>query len=270
MKLIDIHAHLDFKDFDADRTAVIDRLREAECGVINVGVDIPTSRAVVRLAEENKMMWATVGFHPADPEAQTEPTEADWQELEKLASHEKVVAIGECGLEKRGGRWEGGGEQIQKAKFERQVDLAQRVGKPLMIHCREAYDDLLEICKLRPSRSNLRANIHFFAGDLEQAKAFLDLGFTLSFTGVITFPVKSPDGDHGASTHDVIKNLPLNKIMAETDSPFVAPVPYRGKRNEPLYVREVVQKIAEIKNLPLPEVEAALLKNAIAFLGNVC
>lgn len=273
MKLIDIHAHLDFKDYDADRAEVIRRAREAECGVINVGVDLETSKAVIKLAEENELMWATVGLHPTDADEQgsTLLTDELWQELEKLAGHEKVVAIGECGLDyfkRGGGSLEVGMKEKQKEIFEKQIGIALKVDKPLMIHCRDArpteqsfgraYDELLGVLKLHASSSKLRANIHFFAGNLEQAKQFLDLGFTLSFTGVITF------------THDydeVVKFAPLDKILAETDSPFVAPVPYRGKRNEPLYVAEVVKKIAEIKGLPLEEVQAAVLRNAIAFIG---
>lgn len=260
MKLIDIHAHLDFKDYDADRAEVIKRTREAECGVINVGVDLETSKAVVKLAEENEMMWATVGLHPQDAGALSE---SEWQELEKLAAHDKVVAIGECGLDyfrltEKAGNSIAEQQEKQKAIFEKQIELAIRLDKPLMLHVREAYEDVLEILKRSPLS---RGNAHFFAGNVEQAKQFLELGFTLSFTGVITF---ARDYD------EVIKLVPLDKLMAETDSPFVAPVPYRGKRNEPLYVSEVVKRVAEIKDLPLPEVSQALLKNAIAFIGDLC
>lgn len=259
MKLFDIHAHLDFKDYDADRAEVIRRTRQAECGVINVGVDLATSRAVIKLAEENDLMWATVGIHPT--EYQGFPSVENWAELEKLATHDKVVAIGECGLEKRGGRVEGEAWRKQIETFERQIEIAKKINKPLMIHCREAYSEVLGILKLHASNFNLRANIHCFTGNWEQAKKFLDPGFTISFTGIITFTQQYDE---------VVKMIPLEKIMAETDSPFLAPVPYRGQRNEPLYVAEVVKKIAEIKGLPFEEAEQKLLNNALAFARRLC
>jgi TatD DNase family protein len=260
MKLIDIHAHLDFKDYDADRAEVIKQTREAECGVVNVGVDLVTSNAVIKLAEENELMWATVGAHPQDA---GEMSEDNWQELEKLAAHDKVVAIGECGLDyfrltEKAGNSIAEQKEKQKAIFEKQIELAVRLDKPLMLHVRDAYDDVLETLKRFPAA---RGNAHCFTGNVEQAKHFLDLGFTISLTGIITF------------THDydeMVRFVPLDKLMAETDSPLLAPVPYRGKRNEPLYVSEVVKRIAEIKSLPLEEVQAAVLRNAIAFIGDLC
>lgn len=260
MKLIDLHAHLDFKDYDADRAEVIKRTREAECGVINVGVDLETSKAVVKLAEENELMWATVGAHPQDA---GELSENDWQELEKLAAHDKVVAIGECGLDyfrlsEQAGDSMAQQKEKQRQVFEKQIELAVRLDKPLMLHVREAYDDVLEILKRFPLA---RGNAHCFTGNWEQAKRFLDLGFSLSFTGIITF---------ARDYNEVVARVPLDKIMAETDAPLLAPVPYRGKRNEPLYVAEVVKKIAEIKGLPLSEASAILLRNAIAFIGDLC
>jgi len=253
MNLIDIHAHLDFKDYDADRAEVIKRTQEAECGVINVGVDLETNKAVIKLAEENDLMWATVGAHPQNA---AELSGADWQELTKLAAHDKVVAIGECGLdyfcldENVQGPALNQVKEKQRKIFEKQIELAVQLDKPLMLHIREAYDDVLEILKRFPAA---RGNAHFFAGNWEQTQKFLGLGFTLSFTGVITF---------ARNYDEVIKSVPLDKIMAETDSPFVAPIPYRGQRNEPLYVAEVVKKIAEIKGLRPEVVTDQLLKNA--------
>jgi TatD DNase family protein len=175
----------------------------------------------------------------------------------------KVVGIGECGLDYY--RMEEGSIAQQKTAFIEQIELANEFGKPLMLHIRNnqkqelitgkesipnAYMDALNILK---KYSKVKGDVHFFAGSPAEAQAFLDFGFTLSFTGVITF------------THDydeVIKNTPLEMILSETDSPYVAPVPYRGKRNEPSYVKEVVKKIAEIKNLPEAEVAQALIRNA--------
>jgi TatD DNase family protein len=174
----------------------------------------------------------------------------------ELLKDPKVVAIGECGLD----YYRCTEESItkQKENFIAQVELANEFNKPLMLHIRNnpddkmhnAYSDTLSLLK---EYAKVKGDVHFFAGIWEEAKNFLDFGFTLSFTGVITF------------THDydeVIRNTPLDMIMTETDSPYVAPVPYRGKRNEPLYVKEVVKKIAEIKNLPETEVAEAIIKNA--------
>ncbi len=250
MNLIDIHAHLNFPDYDQDREAVIKRTVEAGCGVINVGTDLKTSGEVVALAQITPEFWAAVGIHP---HAETKPSEAEWLELGRLAAEEKVVAIGECGLDyftRGGGALSLEAKQTQKEIFERQLVLAQEVGKPAMLHIREAYNETLEILKLYPGA---RAHAHFFAGDWELAQKFLDRGITLSVTGVITFATQYDE---------VIKNVPLEMIMAETDAPYVAPAPYRGERNEPLYVAAVIKKIAELKGLPFEEVNQALLANA--------
>jgi len=252
MNLIDIHAHLNFSDYDADRAAVIARTVAAECGVINVGTDLATSRAVVKLAEENDLMWATVGVHPHDAEG-----EINWPELEKLAAHKKVVAIGECGLEINPKHEAPNPKQIEKQKeiFAKQIELALAVQKPLMIHCRGAYLELLDflVSDFDIRNSDLVANLHFFAGTVAQAKQFLDLGWTLSFTGVITF----------ANSYDeVIKFAPLDRIMAETDAPFVSPAPHRGRRNEPLFVAEVIKRLAELKGVSSEQMAAQSLATA--------
>ena len=239
MHLIDIHAHLNFPEYDGDRGEVIKRIREAEIGVINVGTDLKTSREVIKLAEENDNLWATVGIHPHGCQGDT--LTVDWGELDKLARQPKVVAIGECGLDYF--RLKDNDEAIkqkQRELFVKQIELAQKVGKPLMLHIRETYDEVLEILEKYPA---VRAHAHFFAGNSEQLQKFLTRGDTVSFTGVITF------------THDydeLIKQVPLDRLMAETDSPYVAPVPNRGRRNEPLYVREVAARLAELKGI-LPE-----------------
>ena len=236
MNLIDIHTHLNFPQFAEDREEVIKRAREVGVRMINVGTDLATSREVVALAEKcPSEMWATVGIHPTDI------GDISWDELEHLAQNKKVVAIGECGLDYF--HVKDVAERQQQAEvFEKQIDMAQRVGKPLMIHCRDAYDDLLAVLKNFPQ---VTGNVHFFAGDWPTAKKFLALGFTLSFTGAITF----------ASNYDeVIKNLPLESLLIETDCPFVAPVPHRGQRNEPSYVVEVAKRVALLKGISLEEV----------------
>jgi TatD DNase family protein len=254
MHLIDIHAHLNFPEYDGDRGEVIKRIGEAEIGVINVGTDLKTSRAVIKLAEENDNMWATVGIHPstalgAGPHAVLEET--DFAELEQLARQPKVVAIGECGLDYF--RLKDDDEAIkqkQRELFIKQIELAQKVNKPLMLHIRECYDEVLEILNKYPA---VRAHAHFFAGNSEQLQRFLTRGDTISFTGVITF---TRDYD------ELIKQVPLDFLMAETDSPYVAPVPNRGRRNEPLYVREVVVRLAELKGISPEALAQQTLHNA--------
>ncbi|MEK7553039.1 MAG: TatD family hydrolase, partial [Patescibacteria group bacterium] len=255
MKLIDIHAHLQFPEFDEDRERVIGRARAAGIGVINVGTDLETSQAAVALAEANPEMWATVGLHPTDLPAPSEVANI-LSELTKLASQPKVVAIGECGLDTREPKFdlssESGRRQVEI--FERQIELAIKVKKPLMLHIRRAYDEVLGVLSnFKNQAVDLRANVHFFAGDWSTASQFLDRGFSLSFTGVITFPPKA--GQPRADAEEVIKKLPLDRLMVETDCPFVAPVPQRGRRNEPVYVEEVVKQLAILRHLPPAAIE---------------
>ena len=271
-KYIDIHSHVNFKIFDEDRDAVIERAFENDTWVINVGTQVDTSKKAIELAHKYENgIYAIIGLHPIHTDASFH----DKQELgeeggeftsrgeifdkdiyRELLKDEKVVAIGECGLD----YFHLNEESISKQKeaFVAQIEIANEVNKPLMLHIRNnpkdkthnAYFDSLELLK---KYSKVKGDVHFFAGELEEAKAFLDFGFTLSFTGVITF------------THDydeVIKNTPLDMIMSETDAPYVSPVPYRGKRNEPAYVKEVVKKIAEIKGLGEAEVAEAIIANA--------
>lgn len=246
MKLayIDIHAHLNFPEYDADRPAVIARTKEHGVGVINIGTDRKTSAEVIKLAEENENMWAAIGTHPHEV-----TTEFDYDFFKSLAIHPKVVAIGECGLD----YFKVEDEEIklkQQELFKQQIKLAKEAGKPLMLHIRDTYDEVLKILEQEDAGP---AHAHFFVGNQEMVKRFLDRGDTVSFTGVITF------------THDydeVVKNTPLDKIMTETDAPYVAPVPYRGKRNEPVHVVEVVRTIANLKNLPIEEVRKNTLANA--------
>ncbi len=245
MNLIDIHAHLNFPDYDHDLEAVIKKMEEVGCGVINVGTGLQTSREVVNLTNHQNF-WASIGVHPQEI---NQLDENDWQELKELAKHKRVAAIGECGLDYF--RLSNPGDKLsQRELFLRQIDLALQVNKPLMLHVREAYDDVLSILR---SFSGVAGNVHFFSGDIKQAQQFLDLNFTLSFTGVITF------------THDydeVIKFVPSESLLAETDAPYVAPVPYRGKRNEPVYVERVIKRLAEIRGLSPEEMAEIVLTNA--------
>jgi TatD DNase family protein len=276
-KYIDIHSHVNFKAFDDDRDEVLKRALDNDTWVINVGTQIDTSRKAVEIAHQYKEgVYAIVGLHPIH----TGASYHDEKELGEggkeftsrgevfnkntyleLAKDPKVVGIGECGLDYF--RCDVESIEKQKKAFIEQIELANTVNKPLMLHIRnnpkdkthDAYVDSLELLK---KYAKVKGDVHFFAGNTEDAKSFLDLGFTLSFTGVITF---TSDYD------EVIRNTPLNMIMSETDSPYVTPVPYRGKRNEPLYVSEVVKKIALIKGLPEDEVGQAIISNAKRVFG---
>ncbi|MEN9614093.1 MAG: hypothetical protein RLZZ347_400 [Candidatus Parcubacteria bacterium] len=277
IKYIDIHSHPHFESFNTDQKEMLVRMREAGVATIAVGTDLATSKHAVALAESEDGVWATVGLHPDDKHDEVFDVEA----FEKLLTHPKVVAIGECGLDYARlpsyddcspigiGRLptDVGEQEREKSRqrqiFLAQIALAQKYDKPLMLHCREhlknsfgagqAYHDMLAILREASKVKALRGNAHFFAGTLEIARALLDLGFTLSFTGVITF---------ARQYDEVIRAIPLDRIHAETDAPFVSPVPYRGKRNEPAYVVEVVKKLAEIRGESLEVFQKALIQNA--------
>ncbi|MEK7583183.1 MAG: TatD family hydrolase [Patescibacteria group bacterium] len=264
MKFIDIHAHVQFAAYDADRDEVVARAREAGVGMINVGTQQDTSKTAVELAHAYPdIAWATVALHPVHTsksyhdkkeigeggEEFTSRGEVfDYDFYKKLGADPKVIGIGECGLDYY--RLTDETKAKQQETFIKHIELANELKKPLMLHIRQAYEDALDILQ---KHAKIRGDVHFFAGEWITAKKFLDLGFTLSFTGVITF------------THDyneVVKNTPLDMILAETDSPYITPEPLRGKRNEPANVKYVVQRIAELKNLPLEEVEKAVVANA--------
>lgn len=240
-KLVDIHCHLDFKDFDNDREEVIKRALRENIWMINIGIDIKTSQKAIEIAEKYEGVFASIGLHPDEKE------NFNIDYYHQLAKHPKVVAIGECGIDLKTRNLN---LESQKDLFKKQIELALEVKKPLMIHCRDAHREVIEILK----KSKHYGNIHFFSGNWEQAQKYFDLGFTISFTGVITF---ARDYD------EVIRKAPLDKIMIETDAPFVAPVPFRGKRNEPFYVKEVAQKIAEIRNEPYEKIAEITTANAI-------
>jgi TatD DNase family protein len=254
MNIIDTHSHFNLSQFDIDRDEAITRMVEAGIGTICVGVDYPSSATALAIATTHADIWATVGVHPTHW-----ALDFDYDELKALAAHSRVVAIGECGLDYFREQ-ERGAKSEQKTLFASQIALARELDLPLMLHIRpeagtmDAYEDALAMLKeARTTWSTMRGTAHFFVGTIEIAKQFLDLGFHISFSGVITiFP------EYGA----VVAFVPIDRILSETDAPFAAPMPYRGKRNEPVYVVEVVKKIAEIKGLVLEEAQAQLFNNA--------
>ncbi|MHB0978245.1 MAG: TatD family hydrolase [Minisyncoccota bacterium] len=254
-KYFDIHSHLNFHDYDVDRDEVMKRLASTETATIVVGTDFESSKWAVEIADKYENVYACIGVHPVDdPKIVFEKFK-----FEELVKHPKVVAVGECGIDLFRIDKEKDFER-QKKLFIEQIEFAVEHDKPIMIHSRDAYDEVLEILEplIKLHGSKLRGNSHFFTGTLEQAKRYWAIGFTTSFTGVITF---ARDYD------EVIKNAPLNMIMSETDAPWVSPTPYRGKRNEPSYVSEVVKKIAEIRGEDLEVVRNALVTNALNMIG---
>jgi len=266
----DAHTHAHFAAFEDDWQGVIQRALAQNVWLINVGTQRDTSRGAVEVAHKYKEgVYAAVGLHPVHTEKSyhdskelgTEDTakeftsrgeEFDYDYYEKLAEDPKTVAIGECGLDYYRLGEETKGKQAEA--FLAQVDLAKEVKKPLMIHCRNAFDDLITILNEHKGfLNNPSGVIHFFTGTAEDAKKLIDLGFSFTFGGVVTF------------THDydeVIKMIPVDKILSETDAPYITPAPYRGKRNEPAYVIEVVKKLAELKGLSIEEMESQIFANA--------
>ncbi len=254
IKFIDIHGHVNFPEYDADREEAIKRANDAGVAMICVGTDVESSKSALELAKNHENMWVTVGIHPTE-----QAGDKTFSGLEELAKHSKVVAIGECGLD----YFHSKQEDIpkQKSLFIEQINLANQVNKPLMLHVRSgkngknAYQEAIEILK---TTAKVRANFHFFAGTIEDLKDVLDLNCTVSFTGVLTF---TRDYD------ELVKYAPIDRLMSETDCPFVAPAPFRGKRNEPAYVVEVVKAIARIRGEDEEKVADQLLLNAKLFFG---
>jgi len=256
MRLVDIHSHIQFSQYRDDREEVLARMRDKNVDSIVVGVDLKSSKEAVALAEQHDNLYASVGLHPNDVFKEDFNTE----EFGKLLENKNTVSVGECGLDYFRTEETKENKQKQKEVLEKHIELALKFDLPLMLHCRNAYDDLAEMLKQKKKEhgDKLRGNVHFFAGSWDAAQKFLDLGFTLSFTGVITF---TNDYD------EVIENMPIDMIMSETDCPFVAPVPHRGKRNEPSYVDSVVERIAEIKKQEVEKVTDIISNNVKRVFG---
>lgn len=250
-KYFDVHSHLNSTEYAKDIDEVVNRLKETETHTIVVGTDFESSKRAVELADKYNEIYACIGIHPIDSFTQN----SDISLFSELSKHPKVVAIGECGFDFFHADKSQDYER-QKILFLNQLEFAVACDKPVMIHARNAYEELIDT--LESYSGKLRGNIHFFAGSKEVAERIFILGFSISFTGVITF---THDYD------DVIKAAPLDRIMSETDSPFVAPIPYRGRRNEPSYVSEVVKAIARIRQEEEELVRTSLAQNAISMIG---
>ena len=234
MKLVDSHCHLDDKQFDPDRDEVIERARQAgveRMMAIGTGNGPPDLEAALRLARQHRFIYATIGVHPHDAAKATPETFAA---MEALAAETKLLAIGEIGLDYH---YDFSPRDVQRDVFVEQLKLAGRAGKPIVIHTREAWDDTLQALREHWSGSGI---IHCFGGGPTEARQALDLGFYLSFGGVLTFPKAD-------AVRDAARLTPEDRLLVETDAPYLAPVPKRGKRNEPAFMVETARRLAEVR-----------------------
>ena len=256
--MVDSHCHLDFPDYQADFESVLERTKLALEFVVNVGTDLKSSERALELAQQHSFVYAAVGVHPHEAATLTDST---IDRLRTLARNPRVVAIGECGLDYAG--FDGAADEAkkveQKSVFTEQLQVAAEAKLPIIIHCREAYDDVLTVLRAQPTPTS--GVVHCFLGNSEQAQAFLELGWYLSFTGIITFK------NAGEELLKVVRETPLERLLLETDAPFLTPVPYRGKRNEPAYVVEVAKKAAELKGISVEEIDKATTENARTLFG---
>lgn len=252
--LADSHAHLNMPEYEDDQAQVIQRAREQGVElIINIGISVSNSAQALASAQQYDQLYCTVGVHP---HAVGTLTESALNELERLAAHPGVVAVGEIGLDFYRRR---APEPIQEYWFRRQLELAQSLGKPVVIHNREATPATLAI--LQEYRHRLPGGVmHCFGGSYEEAQAFLEIGLDLSLSGVLTYPQAGP-------LREVVKKLPLERLLIETDAPYLSPQPRRGKRNEPAYLRYTAQTLADIKEMSLATIAQHTWDNTRRLFG---
>jgi TatD DNase family protein len=253
MMLIDSHAHIQGKEYAGEEAAVITRAREAGVQtIVAVGGagEMSSNTAAVALASSFPEVYATVGMHPHDAK---DVGDEEIDALRQLATNRKVIAVGETGLDYY---YNHSPRQIQRRVFTRFIHLARQTGLPIVVHEREAATEAAELLK-GEGGGTLLGVIHCFTGDYEAAVRYLNMGLNLSFTGIITF--KNAD-----ALREVVRKVPLDRLLVETDSPYLTPIPHRGKRNEPAYVRLVAECIARIKNIPVEEVASITTANTRA------
>lgn len=271
--MFDTHCHIQFNGFKDDYADVIKRCQEKGVILNAVGTQKDTSRAAVEFAEKYPSIYASIGLHPVhlfsthiDEEESkflSREEDFDYEYYKNLGKSPKVVAIGECGLDLYRLPPERTKEEIlakQKPTFIAQYKLAQELGLPMVIHVREAHEEMVEL--LSGLTDKIRGTIHCYTGNWHYAQKYLALGLNLGFTGVITFPPKKTAPEIQMSLLEVVEKCPLDRILIETDAPYLAPNLYRGKRCEPWMVEEVIKKIAELKGLSIEEVAAATTQNA--------
>jgi TatD DNase family protein len=251
--LFDSHAHIDDRKFNDDRDEVIARaLASGVTGILNAGADMFSSARAVELAEKYEMVYASVGIHPHDAK---DARESDYDKLAAWAVRPKVVAIGEIGLDYH---YDFSPREVQQAVFIRQLELAAAVGKPVIIHDRESHADILAIVKAHGK--GLTGVFHCFSGSLEMAREVMKLGFYVSLAGPVTF-------SNAHKLVDIAREVPLNRLLVETDSPYLTPQPHRGKRNEPAYVRLVAEAIAHHRGVDIESVAQVTTENTKKLFG---
>lgn len=252
-RIFDTHAHYDDDAFNEDRDQVIENIKEnGVIGVMNCGASMEGARQSVELANKHEMFYAAVGVHP---EHADELTDENLLELKELAKNPKVKAIGEIGLDYY---WEGNpSKEIQKGAFRRQMKLAEELGLPVVIHDREAHQDALNIMKEFP---NVTGVVHCFSGSVEFARECIKLGYYIGFTGVLTFK-------NAKKLVEVCKDISLDRMLVETDCPYMAPTPFRGKRNQSNYIENIINVMAEVKGLNGEEMNNILLNNTKSLFG---
>ncbi len=249
MELVDTHAHLDFPRFDKDRKEVIKRAIDGGVKIIvNIGSSMTSSRNSVELSRRYNEIYSVVGIHPHNADSFNLNVS---KKLKSLSENKKVVAIGEIGLDFH---YDNSPREKQKQAFRAQLRLAKSLDLPVVIHTRDADEETLEILK-EENADKIGGIMHCFASDKKMAREILDLGFYIAFGGLITFKNLN-------NLREVVKEVPINKILVETDAPYLTPDPYRGKRNEPLYVKYVAEKISEIKGLSKEEIAKKTTQNA--------
>jgi TatD DNase family protein len=248
--LFDTHVHLNADQFEDDCEDVIARAKEAGVTeMVVVGFDTKTIRKAMALVEKYDFLYAAVGWHPVDAIDMTDE-HLDW--IEELAAHPKVVAIGETGLDYH---WDKSPKDVQKEVFRKQIRLARKLKMPIIIHNRDADADIVEVLN-EENAGDVGGIMHCFAGDLNMARECLEMNFYISFGGPVTFK-------NARLPKEVATEVPLDRLLVETDCPFLAPHPYRGKRNEPAYVKLVAEKIAELKEMPYEKITEQTRKNAL-------
>jgi TatD DNase family protein len=260
---VDSHAHLEVEQFDADREAMIARARESGIATIltiGCGTGPGSLDCAVQLAEKHDFLFATVGIHPHEAKL---ATDADFKEMEQLARRPKVIAWGEIGLDYF---YDHSPRDVQQRVFLRQLELAQAAKLPIVIHCRpsqdteNAWEDCLNFLQKQWAPNGLGGILHCFTGTWAHAKRALDMGFMISFAGNVTYP-------KAQQIRDAAKQAPLDRMLIETDSPFLAPVPHRGKRNEPSFVKEVARQVGELRGLSIEEVGRQTAQNFYRFFS---
>lgn len=246
--LFDTHAHLDAPQFDEDREEMIARAREAGVElIVNIGCDRETIPTTIALAEKYDFIYAAVGFHPVES-INMQPDDLDW--IEKLCNHPKVVAIGEIGLDYH---WDTSPKDVQQEVFRQQIRLAKKINKPIIIHNRDAHEDVIRILK-EEEASEVGGIMHCYSGSWEIAEQCLNMNFYISFGGPVTFK-------NARVPKEVLAKVPLDKLLIETDCPYLTPHPYRGKRNETAFVSLVAETAAQIKGISTEELAAITTEN---------